>query len=147
MKNKTLYILLGAAIALLGFVYYYNASAAMYQNQASRSSAFASSTAFSVTASTRVMSTSTQQQAEYSLTVGQTPPMTAGRTSVTFQTGLCAVWLEWGDVTAVANTGMNIAASSTVTFAQDVPMIDGSIRAVSSGPACSLLVTEVRSQF
>lgn len=145
--NKSLLIILGAAIAISGFLYYYNAQAAMYQNEASRSTAIASSTTFGVTASTRVLSTSTPVTAAYSLIADTSAPLTMGRTAVTFQTANCAVWLQWGDRTATVNAGMVLAASSTVTMGQDVPMINGSIRAVGSGPACTLLVTEVRSQY
>lgn len=71
------------------------------------------------------------------------------RTALALQTFGCAtggtVWLKFNDKLAATSTGYMITASSTVVFADTLPAVYGSIRALASTATCKVLVTEFRS--
>lgn len=122
-------------------------SGAEYPQQSMQSRTYASSTAITLTwgQSVNVVGTSTFTAATTLL------PATAGRTGLTVQTVNCQpnseVWLQFNDVNAATTTGMWLAASTTRTFSQDVPMVYGAIKALASTNNCTLMVTEWRSQY
>lgn len=96
----------------------------------------ASSTAWTLTSgasATRVVATST------------TPGV---RVALSFQTNNCGVgivYLNFNDFAGATSTGYQVTASSTVVFADTLPMVYGSVRAFSSLAGCTLLVNEFRS--
>lgn len=149
MKLSKSTITLGV-LALLVSVYlamHMAVQAAEFPQASHSPRAHASTTAYALTGNataTRIVATSTREAATATL------PATANRLGVTLQTINCvsggAVWIQFNDVHATTSTGYWLAASSTATFADSVPNVYGSIRASASNAACTLLVTEWRSE-
>jgi hypothetical protein len=145
--NNKARLLLGIVIGFAVACYFLApAFAAEFPTQGKSDGAYASTTAYSLafSVSTRVVATSTRYDATGGI------PETSGRTGLTLQTINCptvnnGVFLQFNDVAAATSTGMHMAASTTRTFGDEVPMVYGSIRAMSMSAGCTLLVTEYRS--
>lgn len=142
VKNQI--VLAGIAVLAVALATFTWVSAATFPRQSDQPTSIASSTTYAVAQSSiAIVATST-----YANSTG-TSPVTTGRTAVSVQTVNCgagaAVYLSFNDVPAAATTGYLLAASSTVTFGDGVPMVYGTIRAFSVFANCSLLVTEFRS--
>ena len=147
IKPSTFVVITLVAIAVaVGVVWSQRAYGSEFPRQSVSPKAHASSTATALGwgVNTRVVSTSTREEAAGGI------PATVGRASITFQTTHCAaggaVFLQFNDIPAATTTGYLLTASSTVTLGQDIPMYNGSIRALSYNGACTLLTTENRSE-
>ena len=113
-----------------------------FPSQYNQSPAIASSTTYTLTggvvASTRIVATSSTADA-----IG-------GRTGLTVENVFCGtsghVWLNFGDVASATGTIYHLAASTTVTFGDTLPMVYGSIRASASTANCTVKVIEWRSE-
>jgi hypothetical protein len=100
----------------------------------------ASSTVYTVTtsASVRVLATSTRRIAATVDVYGC--GATAGAVGVLF--------LRTGDAASVANTGKAVFATSTAafgTYTSDMPVLTGSVQAITANGTCTVLVTEWRT--
>lgn len=148
---KTLKISLGCTIlvALAASVYYFlpfMAYGGEFPRQSDAPVQHASSTAFTLTwgAERRIVATSTLAAATASI------PKTSGRSSLSFQTVNCGagaqVWISFNDIAAATSTGYWLTGSSTLSFGDTFPMVNGSIRALASTASCTLLVNETRTE-
>ena len=109
----------------------------------------ASTTRYTVTfgaeAGTRLVATSTATGATATL------PETSGRSALRLEIDGCGangrLWLGFNDVPVATTTGQYRVSSTTPTnFGNDVPMINGSIRAFADSANCTVVVTEVRTE-
>lgn len=141
-------ILAVVAVLFIGAAVFISVSgnAAEFPSSLSIRQGRASTTAIALSAGTskRIIATSTFETANTLI------PQTFGRMALTLQPVNCGsvahVWLQFNDVAATTATGYSLAASSTITFSDDVPMAYGSIQALAEDANCTLLVTEWRSE-
>ena len=101
--------------------------------------AVASSTAYTLTwggTATRLVATSTSPGARLALSV---QPVNCGTGGV--------VYLQHNDVAAATTTGFAVFATTTSTYADVVPVVSGSVRAMSAVANCTVLVTEWRTSI
>lgn len=155
MKTQTITIagLIALFISLaVAFLWYSTTTFGAEFPQASNSpKQYASNTATTLTwgaTATRVVSTSTRNAAGGGIDVA-----TAGRSGITFQARNCGatagaggIWLNFNDVAAATNTGYFLGASTTLTFSDDVPIVNGSVTAAATHGTCVLHTTEWRTE-
>lgn len=135
--------------AAVAFLWYATSTFGAEFPQASNSpKQYASNTATTLTwgaTATRVVSTSTRNAAGGGIDVA-----TANRSAVTFQARNCVstggIWLNFNDVAAATNTGYFLGASTTLTFADAVPSVYGSVTAAATHANCVLHTTEWRTE-
>src|SRR3990167_9743190 len=155
--NKTVTIL--GAVALLGGLLFAilgaesntkdSALSGQWEQESRNPKYHASTTRYTVTfgaeAGTRLVATSTATGATATL------PETSGRSALRLEIDGCGangrLWLGFNDVPVATTTGQYRVSSSTPTnFGNDVPMINGSIRAFADSANCTVIVTEVRTE-
>ena len=149
MTNKqTLGLILLACLISIAMIFFsvQMASGSTFPKASDLPAIHASTTAYALSAGTakQLLATSTRAEAT------GTFPATVGRSSFSLQPVNCAtgdVWLQFNDVAPALSTGYFVQASSTKTAGEDFPMVYGSVRAVSNGANCTVLVTEFRSQY
>ena len=122
-------------------------TAAIFNSQGFTVPTIASSTVFALTGG------ATGKNIVGTSSASITDPAQGGRVALTLQTHHCTntatVYLGFNDVAAATSTFFYLSGSTTVTFGDSVPMVHGSIRAMTSGTVaatCSLIVTEWRSE-
>lgn len=131
---------------VIGLFVISSASAATFPKVSELPQSYASTTAYALSAGTAKQLVATSSAAAASPAL----PATTGRNALSVQAINCAsgdVWLQFNDVVPTANTGFWLPASTTKVFANDIPQVYGSIRAISTGASCIVLVTEFRTQF